>query len=263
MEKLVLIKLGGSLITDKSKERTPRPEMMAKLADEMISISGKLDGKMIVAHGAGSFAHRPADQYKVNNGIKGPLQFKGFPIVADRAVELNRIVIKTFIEMGIPAVSFSPESMIMSDDRKPESVFTDSLEHALTLGFLPVLYGDIVFDKKIGACIYSTEMVLGALADKLAQKYEISFVYCTDTDGVYDLRRRTIPEINSKNIKEVEKFITGSKSTDVTGGMIHKVYASLEMAKLGMKTIIVNGNKLNELKSAVLGKEHHGTEISD
>ncbi len=251
------------MITDKTKERTPRPEMMAKLADEIIGIAGKFDGKIIVAHGAGSFAHRPADQYKVKDGIKGPLQFKGFPIVADRAIELNRIVIKTFLEMEIPAVAFSPESMIMSNDKKPESVFIESLEHALNLGFLPVLYGDVLFDKKMGACIYSTEMVLGALAGKLSKKFEISFVYCTDTDGVYDLRRRTIPEINSKNIKEVEKFITGSKSTDVTGGMVHKVHESLEMAKLGMQTTIVNGNRLNDLKNAVLGKEHHGTVISD
>ncbi len=258
-----MIKLGGSLITDKSKDRSPRPDMIAKMADEIIGIAGKFDGKMIVAHGAGSFAHRPADQYKVKDGIKGPLQIKGFPIVADRAIELNRIVIKNFLEMDIPAVSFSPESIIMSYDKKPESVFTDSLEHALNLGFLPVLYGDVVFDKKIGACIYSTEMVLGALAGKLSKKYEISFVYCTDTDGVYDLRRRTIPEINPKNIKEVEKFITGSKSTDVTGGMVHKVHESLEMAKLDMKTIIVNGNRVSELRNAVLGKEHHGTVISD
>ena len=261
MEKLVLIKLGGSLITDKNMDRTSRPQTIERLAKELKKIQKSFDGRIIVAHGAGSFAHRPAVEFKVKEGIKGPLQFKGFPIVADRAIELNRIVIKAFLDRKLSVVSYSPESCILANNFKAEKVFCDPIEQALKIGYLPVLYGDVVFDKKIGACIYSTELVLGALAGKLAKKYKISFVYCTDTDGVYDSTGKTIPEINHKNIKEVEKFITGSGQIDVTGGMVHKVRESLAMADRGFETIIINGNRPNELSKAILGDKHHGTHI--
>ncbi|KKT39974.1 hypothetical protein A3K29_03675 [Candidatus Collierbacteria bacterium RIFOXYB2_FULL_46_14] len=261
MERLVLIKLGGSLITDKSIDRTSRPGTICRLAGELKKIRKTFDGKILVAHGAGSFAHRPAVEFRVKDGIKGPLQFKGFPIVADRAIELNRIIIKNFLDQKLPAVSFSPESCILASNFKVEEVFCVPIEQALKVGYIPVLYGDVIFDKKVGACIYSTELVLGALAGKLAKKFRISFVYCTDTDGVFDSTGKTLPEINHKNIKEVEKFITGSGQIDVTGGMVHKVRESLAMADKGFETIIINGNRPNELSKAILGDKHHGTHI--
>src|SRR3989339_577203 len=231
MERLVLIKLGGSLITDKSIDRTSRPGTICRLAGELKKIRKTFDGKILVAHGAGSFAHRPAVEFRVKDGIKGPLQFKGFPIVADRAIELNRIIIKNFLDQKLPAVSFSPESCILASNFKVEEVFCVPIEQALKVGYIPVLYGDVIF------------------------------VNCTDTDGVFDSTGKTLPEINHKNIKEVEKFITGSGQIDVTGGMVHKVRESLAMADKGFETIIINGNRPNELSKAILGDKHHGTHI--
>jgi isopentenyl phosphate kinase len=131
MEKLVLVKLGGSLITDKNKDRTSRPETIERLAGELKKVRRNFDGKIIVAHGAGSFAHRPALEFKVKEGIKGSLQFKGFPIVADRAIELNRVVIRSFLDQKLPVVSFSPESCILANNFKVEEVFCDPIEQAL------------------------------------------------------------------------------------------------------------------------------------
>jgi isopentenyl phosphate kinase len=68
-------------------------------------------------------------------------------------------------------------------------------------------------------------------------------------------------EINRKNSKKVEKYITPSGKVDVTGGMIHKVRESLAMADRGFETIIINGNRPNELTKAILREEHHGTLI--
>ena len=262
MEHLFLIKLGGSLITDKGQEKVAKPEVMRRLAGEIRSALKKTDRKLVVAHGAGSFAHRSATKYKVNEGLKGVLQFKGYPYVSSDAIQLNRKVMRQFLKVKLPAISFSPQSMIFSENRRAKSIFTDSLIHALKLGYLPVLYGDTVFDKKIGFLIFSTEMVLGALTNVLYKKFKISFIYCGNTDGVFDSKGRTIPKITNKNIHEVEKFISGSENVDVTGGMIHKVRESLEMAKKGHDTIIINGNRKGELKKAILGEKHRGTLIS-
>ena len=77
-----------------------------------------------------------------------------------------------------------------------------------------------------------------------------------NTDGVYDERGNTIDKITPKNFAEVKKVLGGSKSIDVTGGMLHKVEESLNLAKkLNIKTLIINGNMENSLLKAILGKE--------
>ena len=128
---------------------------------------------------------------------------------------------------------------------------------------LPVTYGDISFDEKMGVCIASTEKVLGFLAKKLAKANKITkIIYCGITNGVYDEKGITIPTINSSNFKDVKKKIGGSVGIDVTGGMIHKVEEGLMLAKdLNVSILIINGAKKDNLKKAVLGSKVKATTI--
>jgi isopentenyl phosphate kinase len=183
--------------------------------------------------------------------------------VADAAIQINRIVIQQFIKDGIPAVSFAPASMILTRDQKPKSVNFSPLTQALNLGFLPVIYGDIIFDEKRGVCIYSAEKNLALLAQKLSKQYSsISLIFCGDTDGVYDDDKKTIPVITPRSFSKLKKFITGSAKTDVTGGMLHKVEESVILAKKGFPTTIIDGHKEGELQRAILGQKHSGTLIT-
>src|SRR5690349_7395587 len=56
---LVLVKLGGSAITDKSRERTVQKNILQQLARELKTSKTPL----LISHGAGSFAHRSAQKY--------------------------------------------------------------------------------------------------------------------------------------------------------------------------------------------------------
>lgn len=50
---MIIVKLGGSVITDKAEYRRFRADTVARLASEIAS-SGE---RVIVVHGAGSFGH--------------------------------------------------------------------------------------------------------------------------------------------------------------------------------------------------------------
>ncbi len=263
MKKLLLIKLGGSLITDKSSDYTARPEVIARLAREIKSAEKNFDGDIILAHGSGSFAHTPAAKFKTKDGLTDRQSFAGLPLVADAAVQINRIVIQHFLAEKLPAVSFSPASLFLTRSQKISSTHLAPVLHALHLGYLPILYGDIIFDLKQGFCIYSSEKTLALLATKLAKKYsQINLLFCGDSDGVYDDRHQTIPTITPKSFTRLKKFITGSAKTDVTGGMLHKVEESVALAKKGIETLIIDGQKPGELKRAILGQKHTGTLIT-
>jgi len=255
-QKLTLIKLGGSLITDKSKPFTARQGQILRFAKEIKTALKSCKGKLLIAHGSGSFGHTLALRYKTQLGIINSKSIKGFPLVADAAVKINRIVIENFLKVGLPTVSFSPLSFIFTNNQKVSKHLTDQIKNALNIGLIPIVYGDAVMDTKMGFCIYSGEKTLNFLASVLKNDYKITkIIYVTDTDGVYDSQGKTISKITPNNFQKFRKSILGSQKTDVTGGMLHKVEESLKTAKkLKIPTYIINGNKKGNLKEAIFGK---------
>ncbi len=264
MKNLILIKLGGSLITDKTKALTPRTDVIKRLGKEVLQAQRLSKTKILVSHGQGSYAHIPAAKYKTHLGNINKNSIKGFSITADMATWPNRILVKEFVGLGIPAVSFSPLSFVYSNNQKLEKMFTKQIEKALEIGVLPVIYGDVIMDSKMGFCIFSGEKTLDLLALKLSKKYRIKkIVMAGDTNGVYDGNGKTIARITPGNFASIKSALGGSKATDVTGGMLHKVKESLDLVKkLDTKVYILNGLEKGNLKKIILGKKVVATEIS-
>jgi isopentenyl phosphate kinase len=262
MKSLILIKLGGSIITDKSKPFYAREEVIRRLAREIEEAQVKLpiDTKIIIGHGSGSFGHTVAAKYQTQKGLINKDSVKGLSLVADAAIKINRIVVKNFLREGLPVFSFAPASFILSDNFKEKEVFLQPLIESLERGLLPVIYGDVVLDIKSGCAIFSSEKTLDLIAQNLSKKFrQIKVIYCGDTDGVYDNYGKTIPQITPQNYQEVKKWIGASGKTDVTGGMLHKVEESLSLAKkFKIESLILSGNKAGNLKKSILGKLERG-----
>ena len=96
-----LIKLGGSVITDKARPLTPRLEDIKRLTREIAAVPG---GKIIV-HGAGSFGHIKAAEYKLSEGYKDKKQSEGISLVQRDMRVLNQIVVDAFHEADVPVAS--------------------------------------------------------------------------------------------------------------------------------------------------------------
>lgn len=259
---IVLVKIGGSLITDKNKPFSVKKRALKIIAEE-IRKAMDLGKTLIIGHGAGSFAHVPAKKYQTHKGIINDFSYRGIAEVADVACQLNRIVVKRLLNTKISAISVSPLSMMTSKDHQLDSIYTQSLEQILNLGLLPVVYGDQIIDLKAGCTVFSTEKVLGFLALELKNKnYQIEkIIHCGQTNGVYDLNGQTIPLINTDNFAKYKKALGGSGGVDVTGGMLHKVEETLTMAKQGIPGLIIDGIEHGSLSEAIAGKEVLGTKI--
>src|SRR3989339_1633295 len=238
MKNLYLIKLGGSVITDKTKPFTAREKIISRLGKEIKRKYINKNTDLIIGHGAGSFAHVPAAKYQTQKGIINKNSTWGFCLTADAAIEINRIVVKELLELKMKVASFAPMSFIYEG-----RIITEHIQKALDIAITPVIYGDVIMDRVKGFHINSGEATLDLLAKKLAKYYKkITVIYFSDTNGVYDSQGRTIEKITPKNFKEVQKYITGSKNTDVTGGMILKVKESLNLVKkLNAEVYIMNG----------------------
>jgi len=251
-----LIKIGGSIITDKSKPYKPNCAIIHAIARKIKMI----DSPLIVAHGSGSFAHTSASLY---GGVHGYSSKLGFAKVARDAMEINRIVMDIFIEEQLPVVSLRPLSLMTSKNGRLKESFFEPVLMALEQSFIPVVYGDVIFDEKWKSTIFSGEATLNYLCLYLLKnKYRVkNIIQLSNIEGIYDKNNQVIPQINHVNWADVRKNISGNGKADVTGGIVHKIENAIEIAKTGIRTIIINGNNAENLISAI-NKEKIGTMIS-
>lgn len=246
MKKLIFIKLGGSLITEKDKPYTARMDVIQNIATELAHITKeKKDTLFILGNGGGSFPHYPAVKYKMKEGIKTPEQVMGFCEVQDAASRLNRIVVRELLDKGISACSINPSSIFTARKATVKNVFLDSIIGFLNTGVIPVVYGDIIFDEEKGSTIFSTEDIFNILISEFLQRdYQVEKVlYLCTVDGVYDKNGKVIPQITEQNWENVKTHLYATEGFDVTGGMVHKIESALDLAQKGIQTYILKGKE--------------------
>ncbi|MFH1234495.1 MAG: isopentenyl phosphate kinase [Candidatus Diapherotrites archaeon] len=254
----MLVKLGGSLITDKTKRECLDKKTLARLCREIHSARKKKKFDLVVGHGGGSFPHYPAHKYRVKQGIKNKGSLKGFALTNDAAARLNRIVVKELMGAGENAVSVQPSAWLVAENGKVKKAFTEQFKHYVKKGFLPVPYGDAVLDSKRGITIVSTEQILGELAVKLKAK---RLIVVTNTRGVFtadplkDKNVKFISLIERKAFPKFKSMLKGSHGKDVTGGMLHKVEELVELAGKGIECSIISGKEKGNLEKALLGEK--------
>lgn len=251
---IILVKLGGSVITDKGTPYFAKLNVIKRLAQELRACKCSL----LVAHGSGSFGHTSAAKFGGKKGYKKEI---GIAKVAGDAMEINRVVMDILLDEGLPVISFRPMSMILANNGKTEDQMFKILEEALKQGLIPVVYGDVILDKSWKTTIYSGETTLNQIALYLKKKgFKLKkIIEAGETDGVYDDKKETIAEISNASWSKNKKFMFKLNTRDVTGGMEHKIEEALKIAKAGVETLIINGNTANSLKNALLDKTVKGT----
>jgi isopentenyl phosphate kinase len=264
MAKITFIKLGGSVITDKTKPFTARPEIIRNLARE-VKIACSKGYRLVIAHGSGSFGHTSAAKYQTANGLKNQKSVYGLAVVQQDAMAINRIVNDIFLQEKLPVLSFIPSSFSFSSGKQLRQIFTSPIIKALKINALPLVFGDIILDDEIGCCIFSGEKTLDNLLCPL-QKAGFTVervIQVGSTNGVYDSTGKTIAKITHKDFYQIKKMIQTTKTTDVTGGMIHKIEESLVMAEQEIESLVINGEVKGNLLKAIQGKNPNGTFIAN
>ena len=242
MKPITLIKLGGSIITQKDTPLTARPDIITALAKEIATYQKQNPGvQLILGNGAGSFGHYLVQKYDLKEGIKTREQVQGFCEVQNAVAQLNRFVVQALLQEGLPACTVQPSAVLVSQDAEKKDLFLQSIAMMYVTGVIPVLYGDIILDVKRGCHIFSTEDLFDLLIQADMPVKEV--IHITQVDGVLDKNRVVIPEITKDNWDEVQESIFAPKGYDVTGGMKHKIEASLKYAEKGVETRILNGEK--------------------
>ncbi len=223
----IFLKLGGSLITDKTQVETVRADVLVRLAEEIAQARREnLALRLVLGHGSGSFGHVAGAKHGTRQGVQDAAGWRGFAEVSDAAGRLNRQVLAALLAADVPAVGLSPSASVGCVDGRIQTIAAHPVQAALTAGLVPVVYGDVAFDAVRGGTIVSTEEVMMALAGEIRPSW---LLLAGETAGVYDQSGQVIPAISRANYDEIEAALGGSRGTDVTGGMATKVQSMLAL----------------------------------
>lgn len=223
--KRVFLKLGGSILTDKTQPEALNTGALAQTATAIAAVPAADRAQLLIGHGGGSFGHYWAARYGTHLGAHTPDQWHGVARVADAMGRLNRAVVAALLDAGVNAIGVQPSASARAAGGTLQQIDSATIVAALTAGLVPVVFGDVVLDTQQGAAIISTEALFAYLAPRL-QPGQIVLV---GERGVFsaDPRRdpaaQRIARINEGNIDAVLALTGSSHGTDVTGGMAAKV----------------------------------------
>jgi isopentenyl phosphate kinase len=260
---LILIKLGGSLITEKSRTETARSEVIARLAGEVARAAATIPERIVLGHGSGSFGHVAADRFGIASGVRSPEQLPGVCFTQERAAALHREVTDALAAAGALPFSLAPSSCVVAEAGLPVALAEEPLLLALERGLLPVTYGDVVMDRAWGASVCSTERLFELLAGRLLERgfFVRRILWLGETAGLYDAKGRTIPRVTEESFPRALKVIGAPAGTDVTGGMRHRLETALSLARHGIPSLLADGLVPGLLERALRGEAVPGTEV--
>jgi isopentenyl phosphate kinase len=267
----LLVKWGGSLITDKRTPETPRPADIARLAGELaegLPAARRRGLAVVLGHGSGSFGHVAAARHRLAEGLRGSAghrdasQLAGVAETQARAAALHRLVLDSLAAAGVAAFSIAPSSMLVAADGEPAACYAEPVARALAAGLLPVVYGDVVTDRRRGVAIASTETVFLALAAALPEHgwRATEALWLGDTPGVYDDAGRPLAALSP--VEAARLSPGGSAGTDVTGGMAHRLAAAVRLAEQGVVSTIADGREAGLLAEYLSTGSAPGTRVT-
>jgi isopentenyl phosphate kinase len=255
---LVVVKLGGAVLTRKREVERPRPKLIARLSREVAGATGR---RIVLLHGAGSFGHPGAKRFGL---ARAPLatesvgeRARGAAIVAAEVRRLHLLVLRALVSAGASPASVpmatharNREGGLVALDPQP---FADALDR----GLLPVSFGDVVPDEAWGASILSADTIAVELARALHPE---RVLFVSDVPGVMEGpaggRRKVVPELTPES---VEPLRPRSGGPDVTGGIRGKAEAMLAIAHLGADAGLISGLSDGALARALRGETVYGS----
>jgi len=209
-----VLKLGGSVITEKDRAETLDGPALDRAAD---AVADSPTDDLVVVHGGGSFGHHHAEKRGVST-TEGTHDADGALAIHGAMTTLNRFVVDRLRERDVAALPVHPLSAAARTDAARLTLPTDQVETMLGEGFVPVLHGDVIAHEGKGVTVLSGDEIVTHVGTALdANRVGV----CSTVPGVLDGDGEVIPRIDA--FEDVADALGESEATDVSGGMAGKV----------------------------------------
>ncbi|MFA5943345.1 MAG: isopentenyl phosphate kinase [Candidatus Thermoplasmatota archaeon] len=245
MARPALVKLGGSLLTDKAEESSFRRPATRRLLSEV----AKANLPTVLLHGAGSFGHPQAARHRLGLAKAKP---DGVSEVLAAVGALAAQVVSLAHEAGLRPLAFPLQHTLRVEGHGLADIPIEEIGRAIEEGYTPVLHGTLVRDPALGWRVVSADELMQELAGELTPRLA---VFATNVDGVFDrdpadASARLLPKVNGTTALLANSVGNGA---DVTGRMAGKLARARAVAA-HCPTLILNGEVRGRLLDALKGK---------
>jgi isopentenyl phosphate kinase len=242
---MILIKLGGSIITNKEKPLSVRRNTIDSISKNL----RKIDEPIIIVHGGGSYGHYWSVKYDIHTKER-KYDLRGVAITKNSMIELNKIILDSLLKNKLNPYCLPPTDFMSGN--KPILKKIKEIEKIAKSGFIPVTYGDALWYGQKKTYILSGDKIMTYLARILKPRL---CIFALNEDGLYsDLKsKKLIYELKN------ERPSISKNKMDVTGGMTRKVEEASKISKSGINVFFVNGNKPERIVKAVKNRTFEGT----
>ena len=252
---MIIVKLGGSVITSKGRPLTARPKAVASMAGDLAG----LEEPLIVVHGGGSFGHYWSVRHDMHTE---PARHPPAAVAAvkNSMVDLDAIVLRELAKGGVGTYAIPPHALVQPGGDAASGAAVREAGRIAGSGLVPVTYGDALWRRGGMAYIMSGDRLVRMLS--LALRPRLA-VFATDVDGLYEDMdsRRLIPRVGAAEAGRIAGSLggTGGGATgggkkapvpDVTGGIRRKVLEAARLAGAGIDVAFVNGNEPGRILEA-------------
>jgi isopentenyl phosphate kinase len=260
----LIIKLGGSVISDKTTRSKARFDMIRQLVSEIAQINSF---RVIVIHGGGSFGHFPAKEYELHRGGRSKKKRLGLTETALEMSRLTQYLIEAFYEVQKPAIPIHASSVIVSLDGRISHMDIEALREFLRQGFIPILSGDVAADTVTNFTIISGDQIAMYLA-RLFNAPRV--IFATDVDGLYTADPKKIPTakridvITPDTLNQIFNEIAvgvAPETADVTEGMRGKLTEIFKGLPKHCEVLITDIRKPGTLQRIVAGESVPSTSL--
>jgi len=217
---MILIKLGGSIITNKERPLSVKRNSINKIAKTL----KKINEPITIVHGGGSFGHYWSVKYNMHTKPAKYSQ-KGISVVKNSMVELNKIILDIFLKNKLNPYCLPPTDFVSGN--KPINKKIKEIGKIANTNLIPVTFGDALWFGQKKSYILSGDKIMTMLARVLKPRLSI---FVLNVDGVYsDLKNKNL----IYNLTDQSLSFTKVK-TDVTGGMKRKIDEATKISRMGL-----------------------------
>ncbi len=253
---MILVKLGGSVITDKAQYQSVRLDVLTRLCREIVE-SGK---DVVVVHGAGSFGHIMAHDHRLAEGHLDDGQIPALATVSRDVRQLNLMVMDAMLSVGLMPISLPPSACVLMKGGEIKDLGAERIRSYISLGASPVMFGDVALDESMGFSICSGDQIIESLAKEISPE---RVVFVSDVDGIMD---RDPADPSSRVVEvvrpeDVEVMDFHARVKDVTGGIRKKLKSMLGLCTPERECLIINGTVPGRLLAALNGERVLGTRV--
>ena len=239
---MTVVKLGGSVISDKKVDFSYRADVVVSLARAVSSSKERV----VLVHGGGSFGHPLAKRYRLSSST-AKVSSEGVSETRSAMFDLDGRVCSSLLEGGLKPYAFSPFPLLSAAGKKGVAWLSQLMDAGLT----PVTFGDVV-KADDGFRVISGDTISRELSMSL---HAARCIFVMDVDGILDSNGRVIESLR----RDQARGLVGQRSSDATGGIGLKVREAVKIARSGTEVAFVSGFRPGEFSKALKRVRFHGT----